>query len=188
MKVLGISGSLRQGSYNTSLLRAAAAELPPEVDFELFDGLREVPPYDADQDTEPGPEAVEKLRSAIAEADAVLFSTPEYNHSIPGVLKNAVDWASRPFPHSSLSGKSAAVIGASASMFGAIWAQAELRKVLGATGANVLDEEIPVGHAQHAFDEDGGLRETTLRERLAAIVAALVEKARAEAPVAAKAG
>jgi chromate reductase len=183
MKVLGISGSLRADSHNTHLLRAAASELPSEVDLEIFDGLRDVPHYDADEDIGPGPEPVQRLRTAIADADAVLFATPEYNHSIPGVLKNAVDWASRPFPDNSLKDKPVAVIGASAGMFGAIWAQAELRKVLGATGADVIEDELPVGHAQHAFDDDGTLRETTLHERLAAIASALVEKARTAEPV-----
>jgi chromate reductase len=185
MKVLGISGSLRHDSHNTRLLWAAASELPSEADFELYDGLADVPPYNADEDIEPAPEAVARLRSAIADADAVLFATPEYNHSIPGVLKNAVDWASRPFPDSSLEAKPVAVVGASAGMFGAVWAQAELRKVLAATGADVLEEDLPIGHAQHAFDADGGLRNTDLRERLAKIVAELVEKARVAEPVAA---
>ncbi len=138
MRVLGIAGSLRRDSHNARLLRAAAEAVAGDVELTIFDGLKDVPPYDQDDDVEPAPEAVAHLRAAIAEADAILIATPEYNHSIPGQLKNALDWASRPYPGSALSDKPAAVIGSSVGSFGAIWAQAELRKVLGATGARVL--------------------------------------------------
>ncbi len=138
MKILGISGSLRDGSYNTRLLRAAAELLPPEVDFEQWDGLKAVPPYDEDDDVQPAPAGVASLREAIAGADAVLFATPEYNWSIPGVLKNAIDWVSRPLATNPLRNKPVAVIGASTGAFGAVWSQAELRKVLSSTGARVL--------------------------------------------------
>src|SRR5215208_2564309 len=140
MRVLGISGSLRRNSHNTKLLRAAG-ELAEEhgAEFQVFDGLKAIPPYDEDDDIGSGPLAVARLRQAIAGADAVLFATPEYNSSIPGVLKNAVDWASRPPGASPLRNKPVAVIGASMGMFGAVWAQAELRKVLAALGARVLD-------------------------------------------------
>jgi chromate reductase, NAD(P)H dehydrogenase (quinone) len=156
MKVLGISGSLRRDSHNTRLLRAAG-EIVEERggEFEVFDGLKAIPPYDGDDDGPQGPPAVERLRSAIAGADAVLFATPEYNSSIPGVLKNAVDWASRPQATSALRNKSVAVIGASTGMFGAVWAQAELRKVLGAAGARVTEVELAVGHAHEHLDESG---------------------------------
>src|SRR5713101_6705754 len=96
MKVLAISGSLRAGSHNTMLLRAAAEFLPKDVEFEIWEGLKAVPPYDEDDDTDPPPPAVARLRAAIAGADAVMIATPEYNSSIPGQLKNALDWASRP--------------------------------------------------------------------------------------------
>ena len=131
LRILGISGSLRQGSHNTTLLRAAASALPRGVELELYDGLRALPPYDADRDVEPAPPAVAQLRAAIARADGVMIATPEFNGSIPGVLKNALDWASRPFPDNALRGKPVAVIGASTGLFGAVWAQAETRKVLG---------------------------------------------------------
>ena len=131
MKILGISGSLRRDSHNTRLLRAAANALPPEVELVVYDGLRDLPPYDADLDIQPADAGVARLRQEIAAADGVLIATPEFNGSIPGVLKNALDWASRPFPGSSLSGKPVAVIGASTGLFGAAWAQAEVRKVLG---------------------------------------------------------
>jgi chromate reductase len=156
MRVLGISGSLRRDSHNTKLLRAAG-ELAEEhgAEFEVFDGLKAIPPYDEDDDVGAGPEAVAHLREAIAGADAVLFATPEYNSSIPGVLKNAIDWASRPLATNSLRNKPVAVIGASTGMFGAVWAQAELRKVLGAAGARVTEVELAVGHAHEHLDPAG---------------------------------
>jgi chromate reductase len=176
MKVLGLSGSLRRDSYNARLLRAAASELPPGTEFEVWDGVRELPYYDEDVDVDPAPHTARDLRSAIAAADAVLISTPEYNASIPGALKNAVDWASRPRATSSLKGKPALVVGASTGLFGAVWAQAELRKVLKTAGADPLEEEVPVGQAHEAFDADGGLREPELRAALADAVGALVRE------------
>ena len=184
MRVLGISGSLRRGSYNTQLLRAAAAELPPSTRFELYEGLAGLPPYNQDLEVE-APPAVRRLRRAIAGADALIISTPEYNASIPGVLKNAVDWASRPFPDNDLRGKPVAVIGASTGIFGAVWAQAELRKSLRHAGAHVLDEELPVGGASEAFGFDGGLRDPDLRGRLSEVVAALAREVTAAVEVAA---
>jgi chromate reductase, NAD(P)H dehydrogenase (quinone) len=147
MRVLGISGSLRRDSHNSALLRAAAERLPAGAELVPFERLTEIPPYDEDAEAEGAPESVRELREAIREADAVLIATPEYNHSIPGQLKNALDWASRPAGESALNGKPAATIGASTGMFGAVWAQAELRKVLGAMGGRVLEAELPVAHA-----------------------------------------
>jgi chromate reductase len=147
VKVLAISGSLRRDSHNTALLRAAAERSPAGVELELWDGLKAVPPYDEDDDAELAPAAVTALRSAVAGADAVLFATPEYNHSVPGSLKNAIDWVSRPLATNPLRNKPVAVVGASTGIFGAVWAQAELRKVLGALGARVLDRELAVGQA-----------------------------------------
>src|SRR5918999_3813662 len=145
MKILAISGSLRSGSHNTDLLRGAAASAPDGVDIELYHGLKEIPPYDADDDI-PGnpPEPVARLKSALAEADAILISTPEYNSSIPGVLKNAPDWASRPLAESPVRNKPVAVISSSTGMFGGVWAAAETRKVLGALGARVHEETVTV--------------------------------------------
>jgi chromate reductase len=177
MRVLAISGSLRKESHNTKLLRAAAELLPPSAELEFLEGLRDVPPYSEDDDTDAAPAAVQRLRDAIAAADAVLIATPEYNHSIPGQLKNALDWASRPFPDNALRGKPAAVIGASTGMFGAVWAQAELRKVLGATGARVLDAELRVPKADGAFEVHGRLADENLRRRLEEILAELVAEA-----------
>jgi chromate reductase, NAD(P)H dehydrogenase (quinone) len=167
MRVLGISGSLRRDSHNTKLLRAAG-ELVAErgAEFEVFVGLKAVPPYDEDDDVGNGPAAVAHLREAIADADAVLFATPEYNSSIPGMLKNAVDWASRPPATSPLRNKPVAVIGASTGVFGAVWAQAELRKVLGAAGARVAEVELALGHAHEHLEPAGRLTDTTNEEAL----------------------
>jgi chromate reductase len=179
MRILGISGSLRRDSHNTSLLWAAARALPPGAELELLDGLAAVPPYDEDADTERGPVAVERLRAQIEAADAVLIATPEYNASIPGVLKNAIDWASRPFPDNALRDRPVAVIGASTGLFGAVWAQAELRKVLRHAGAHVLDEELPVGLAANAFTPVGELADPELRQRLVELLDALAREVQA---------
>jgi chromate reductase, NAD(P)H dehydrogenase (quinone) len=187
MRVLGISGSLRRDSHNTGLLRAAAALLPPEAELELWDGLRDVPPYDADED--PGPEmrheSLLSLADSVAGADVVLFSTPEYNHSIPGALKNALDWLSRPLAESPLRGKPVAVVGASTGVFGAVWAQAELRKVLSAIGARVVDRELPVGLAADAFTDEGRLADPDLELVLADLLAELQGEVRAVQAIAA---
>lgn len=173
MLVLGISGSLRSDSHNTRLLRAAARELPEGVEFRLLDGLREVPPYDEDDDRDPAPAAVARLREAIAGADALLIATPEYNSSIPGQLKNALDWASRPRATSPLRFTPVAVIGASMGAFGAVWAQAELRKVLAASGARVVEGDLALGHAHEKWGEDGAL-DDEIREQLREVLAQLV--------------
>jgi len=179
MKLLAISGSLRPESYNTKLLRAAEELLPPDVDFVLYQGVKAVPPYDEEDDVQPAPMAVAALRSAMGEADAVLFATPEYNSSIPGSLKNAIDWVSRPLATNPLRNKPVAVIGASTGAFGAVWAQAELRKVLAALGARVVDGEVAVGHAPTRFDEDGRLEDESVREQLAETMDTLVTEAEA---------
>jgi chromate reductase len=180
LKILGISGSLRRESHNTNLLRAAADLLPSGVELLLYDGLRDLPPYDADLDVQPGEEAVQRLREAIADADGLIIATPEFNGSIPGVLKNALDWASRPFPDSSLKGKPVAVIGASTGLFGAVWAQAETRKVLGVIGADVIEGELPVGHADTAFSDEGRLADDELHAALDELVGILAARAGVE--------
>src|SRR5438128_544139 len=174
MRILAISGSLRRGSYNTGLLRALAEEAPEDVELVFYDGLKEIPPYDQDDDVVPGPDGVERLREAVREADAVLFATPEYNSSVPGALKNALDWASRPVATNVFRNKPVAVIGSSAGMFGAVWAQAELRKVLGAMGARVAEVEVAVGHAADKFDDEGRLTHDQTREELREALEVLV--------------
>ncbi len=176
IRILGFSGSLRSGSHNTALLRAAALSLPSGVELEVFDGLRDLPHYDADIDVEPVPEAAARLREAIAEADGILISTPEFNGSIPGALKNVLDWASRPFPDNALRGKPVAVVGASTGLFGAVWAQAETKKVLGIIGADVLEGELPVGQASGAFGDDGHLIEPDLRSALEELLGVLAAR------------
>jgi chromate reductase len=175
-RILGISGSLRRDSHNTNLLRAAAEAAGPDVELELYDGLKEIPPYDEDDDVHPRPESVGRLNAAIENADAVLFATPEYNASIPGQLKNAIDWISRPVATNALRNKPVAVVGASTGAFGAVWAQAELRKVLAALGARVLDVELPVPHAHTRFEE-GGLTDEEIRVSLDAALQALADEA-----------
>lgn len=166
-RILAISGSLRAGSHNTALLRVAANLLPPSAELVVHDGLRDIPPFDEDGLTD-RPRSVQRLWDEVAAADAVLIATPEYNHSIPGQLKNALDWLSRPLIDSPLKGKPAAVVGASTGMFGAVWAQAEARKVLGAIGAQVLDEDLPLPNADEQFAADGELVDAEIEAALAA--------------------
>ena len=129
MRILGIAGSLRRGSHNRKLLRAAGRALPPGAELVEWEGLAGLPIFDEDMELDP-PELVQDFLDEIDAADAILISTPEYNASLPGGLKNALDWASRPFPDNVLKDKPSAVIGASTGLFGAVWAQAEVRKVL----------------------------------------------------------
>jgi chromate reductase len=174
MRVLAISGSLRRHSWNTALLRALAEEAPSGVEVVLWDGLKSIPAYDQDDDGTPGPLEVESLRALVREADAVFFATPEYNSSIPGALKNALDWASRPLASNAFRSKPVAVISSSAGAFGGVWAAAELRKVLGAMGARVTDVELAVGHAAEKFDDAGHLADDDVRETLRDSVATLL--------------
>src|SRR2546421_6044360 len=174
MRVLAVSGSLRRDSHNTMLLRAAEELAPAGVEFELYDELEFVPPYNEDRDGDEAPLGAAQLRARIAEADALLIATPEYNSSVPGQLKNAVDWASRPVRAGALWGKPAVVIGASTGMYGAVWAQAELRKILATAGARVVDAEVAVSRAAERFDADGRLVDEEIRSELSAALATLV--------------
>ncbi len=175
MRILGIAGSLRRGSHNRRLLRAAGDALPPGAVLVEWDGLAGLPAFDEDLETTP-PEPVQAFLDAVEEADALLIATPEYNASLPGALKNALDWASRPFPDNVLKEKPAAVIGASTGLFGAVWAQAEVRKVLKASGAHVLEDELPVGLADGAFTADGALADPELAARLGDVLSDLVRE------------
>ena len=166
MRVLAISGSLRADSNSTALLRALREEAPEGVEVELWRGLKEIPPYDGDEDVVPGPAAVDAFRELIREVDAVFFATPEYNSSVPGALKNALDWASRPMATNAFRNKPVAVIGSSAGAFGGVWAAAELRKVLGARGARVTDAELAVGHAHEKLGDDGRLADDDVQQGL----------------------
>lgn len=176
MRILGISGSLRAASFNTALLRAAAALAPDDVEFTLYEGLAQLPPYNEDHETGDVPAEVRRLREEITAADAVLFATPEYNTTMPGQLKQVVDWASTPHgPEAALWGKPVAAIGASVTDYGAMWAQDHLRNALGVAGARVLKAGLPVARANELFSADGELIDPETRDRLAELVASLVE-------------
>jgi chromate reductase len=176
MRLLAISGSLRAGSYNAALARAAARVAPRGVEVEVFDGLADLPLYDADLEAEEIA-AVGLLRDRIDRADALFVVTPEYNGSLPGVLKNAIDWASRPKGEAALQGKTVAVAGASTGQYGALWAIQDLRRVLGIAGARVVEGEVSVPRAHELVDDAGELRNGVVESRLASLLAALVDEA-----------
>ncbi len=184
MRILGISGSLRRGSYNTKLLRAAGELLLGEVDFEPWNGLKAVPPFDEDDEVN-APAGVAELRDAIAGADAILFATPEYNGSVPGVLKNAIDWASRP-PNQPFNEKPVAIMGASGGPVGTTRMQYDLRKILAGLNAVLLARpEVFIGQAGTKIDEAGNLTDETtkdfIRKQLEAL-AAWTNRLRSTAP------
>jgi chromate reductase len=178
--VLGISGSLRAGSWNTAFLRAAAELAPPGVELSIYDGLKAIPPFDED-DEALRHAAVDGLRLEIGAADALLIATPEYNGSIPGQLKNALDWASRPFGRSALRRKPVAVVGASTGLFGAQWAQDELRRSLARAGANVIEASFALAEAPRRFDRRGRLAGADDRTELARILVGFAARAGARA-------
>ncbi len=181
-RILGISGSLREGSYNTALLRAAAELLPPGVEIEEFD-LSPIPLYNGDVEATGDPAPAAALRAAVREADALLLATPEYNRGTSGVLKNAIDWLSRPALASVLRWKPVAVIGASSGRGGTRRAQQQVREALIFPGAVVLEEpEVAVPLAWERFDPAGELTDERMREALAELIEALVETAEARRP------
>ncbi len=169
MRVLGIAGSLRSGSYNRGLLEAARQLAPPSMTIERFD-LDAIPLYNADLDADGRrPAEVERLKTAIAAADAVLIVTPEYNHSVPGVLQNAIDWASRPGLKSPLAGKPAGLMGASAGALGSARGQQQLKLVLMSTLSLVMPHNgVSVGQAKEKFDASGSLTHEPTRQFVAA--------------------
>jgi len=167
LRVAGIAGSLRAGSFNRALLRAARALAPAGLEIAVFDGLREIPPYDADVDAAGEPAPVAALRRAIREADAVLVATPEYNYGVPGVLKNAIDWASRPAGRAALQRKPAGILGASTGASGTIRAQLALRQSFNFTETYaMLRPEIFIARAGEKFDAAGELTDEATREFL----------------------
>jgi chromate reductase len=179
MKILALSGSLRRESFNTALAYAARELAPDGVEVEVYDGLGLIPHYDQDLDHEDveTPESVADLRRRIEEADALLVITPEYNGSITGVLKNAIDWASARHRGSWLRNKTVAVAGATTGQYGAIWAQQDLKRVLGIAGARVVGGELPVSTAHEKFDAHGRLVDRLLADRLRLHIATLVNEA-----------
>ena len=177
-KSAGIAGSLRRGSFNRTLLQAAAAQvLAADAEFTVFDLLDRVPPFNEDWEADPAPLTVAQLRHLIAGADGLLIATPEYNGSIPGQLKNAVDWASRPHGAAALQGKPAAVISASPGARGAASAAADLRRVLAVAGARVIDATLAVPRAFAQFTPDGQLANPQLRAQLQAVTEELTRTA-----------
>jgi chromate reductase, NAD(P)H dehydrogenase (quinone) len=170
MRILAVSGSPRSDSFNTALLREAARLVPAGVELELWAGIGDLPIYDQDLDTADVQESVRRLRQDWGSADAILFATPEYNGSVPGGLKNAIDWASRPKGDAALQNRTVAVVGASMGQFGALWAQQDLRRILGIAGARVVGEPLPVSRAHEGFDE-------AVYEGLRNVLEALVEAA-----------
>lgn len=167
IELLGISGSLRSGSYNSALLRAARALAPDGVRIEIYDGLGDVPLYNDDDRLLGEPAGVTRIKQAIAAADGVLICTPEYNNSIPGVLQNALDWISRPPADSPLRGKPVGIAGVATGNFGATRAQTVLRQVLTSmAAAAMVRPELAVFQARSRFDDDGNLTDETTRELL----------------------
>jgi chromate reductase, NAD(P)H dehydrogenase (quinone) len=175
ISVLGVSGSLRGASYNTALLRAAAEVAPEGMAIELFEGLGAIPPYDEDVEASGDPAPVGAFKDAIRAADAVLFATPEYNHGIPGLLKNAIDWASRPPRQSALDRKPVAVMGASIGIGGTAQAQLQLRQALVFPGAQTMPEpELLVSRVRDKIDAEGRLTDELTRAALRDLLSAFV--------------
>ncbi len=154
LQILAIPGSLRAGSWNAALLRLARERAPEGVSIDIWEGLGEIPPFSEDHEVL-APPPVEALRQAIAESDALLVATPEYNGGAPGQLKNAIDWASRPYGLAAIVGKPAGVISASTGSFGGRWAQEDIRKALRLSGAAVTGEGLAVGKAAERLAETG---------------------------------
>ncbi|MHA6799594.1 NADPH-dependent FMN reductase [Bounagaea algeriensis] len=177
VRILGISGSLRAASYSTATLRSAAALAAPGTRLVRWQRLGEVQPFNEDDEAHPA-EPVRAMRAAIDAADALLIATPEYNTTVPGQLKNAIDWASRPEGESVLLGKPVAVIGASPSDYGAAWSQAALHKAVASCGARVLERQLCLARVDEAFGPGGELRDPALRARLAQTLADLAVQAR----------
>lgn len=179
MRLLVLSGSLRRESFNTALARATREVAPEGVEVEIYDGLGLIPHYDQDLDHEDveTPEPVADLRRRIEEADALLMITPEYNGATSGVLKNAIDWASARHRGSWLRNKTVAVAGASTGQYGALWAQQDLKRILGIAGARVVGGELPVSSAHQRFDAHGRLVDPLSAERLRDHLATLVHEA-----------
>jgi chromate reductase len=173
MKIVGMSGSLRKGSYNSAALRAAQALVPEGTTIEIAE-IGDLPLYNDDVRAAGYPAPVERLRRQLTEADAVLFVTPEYNYSVSGVLKNAIDWASRP-PNQPFEGKPVAIMGASGGLFGTARAQYHLRQMLVFLNAFPVNKpEVMIGQAQNKFDEAGNLTDEPTREFIRKLLASLV--------------
>jgi chromate reductase len=175
IKILGISGSLRKKSYNTSALRAAVSLVPNNVEIELFEKLGEIPSFNQDLEQTP-PDVVNELKESIRVADAILFALPEYNYSVPGVLKNAIDWASRPYGDNAWEGKTVAIMSASISMLGGGRAQYHMRQIFVFLNMYPLNRpEVMIPSAAEKFDEAGNLTDTHTKEKIAELLQALYD-------------
>lgn len=180
--IAAIVGSLRAGSHSRALLTAAARDLPSEIRLAIWDGLAGVSPYSEDLEAGPAPAGVAALRRLIAGADAVLIVTPEYNGSIPGQLKNALDWASRPRGGAALEGKPAATISASPSPGGGARALADLRKILTVIGANLTTTGLAVPQVHTRLTAGGQIADPALRDHITALIKDLAQHATAPIP------
>ncbi|MBE7517474.1 MAG: NAD(P)H-dependent oxidoreductase [Chloracidobacterium sp.] len=177
MKILGISGSLRKGAYNTAVLHAVGEIVPEGVDFEIFD-LSGIEPFNDDMAADP-PQKVKDLKAAVRSADAVIFSSPEYNYSIPGHLKNAIDWASRPYGDNVWEDKPALIVGASIGAIGTARMQYHLRQSMVFLNMHPLNKpEVMINNAADKFDENGELKDEKTREHLKRAVEALIVRAK----------
>jgi chromate reductase len=173
VRILGIPGSLRKASFNRAALRAARELLPPDASLEIFD-LEGIPPFSED-DERSLPPRVAGLKARIREADAILIATPEYNYSVPGVLKNAIDWASRPYGDSAWEGKPVAIMGASVGATGTARAQYHLRQTFVFLNMHPLNRpEVMISNAAQRFDADGRLVDPTSRSRVEQLLKELV--------------
>jgi chromate reductase len=174
IRILGIAGSLRKESFNRYALRAATELVPAGASLDIFDRLGEFPPFNQDQDQSP-PQVVVDLKAAIRAHDAILFVTPEYNYSLPGLLKNAIDWASRPYGDSAWAGKPAAVMGASIGRIGTARAQYHLRQCFVFLDMPTVNQpEVMIGSAKEAFDAAGRLTNESSKKLIGQLLAALV--------------
>lgn len=174
IKILGIAGSLRKGSFNRLALRAAREVLPEEAEMEIFD-IGGIPLFNEDDVADP-PQIVVDLKQKVEAADALLFSTPEYNYSTSGVLKNVIDWGSRPYGDNSWDGKPAAIMGASTGLLGTARAQYHLRQVLVAVNVLTLNKpEVMISLAAERFDEEGNMTDDETREFIRTMLKKLLE-------------
>ena len=174
VKILGIAGSLRKGSYNTAALLAAVGLIPKHVELEIFEKLSTIPPFNQDEENNP-PNGVVQLKEKIRSADSILFATPEYNYSVPGVLKNAIDWASRPYGDSAWDGKPTAIMSASVGMLGGIRAQYQLRQTFIFLNMYPLNQpEVIIPQIQEKIDAEGNITDTHTKEKIAELLKALV--------------
>jgi chromate reductase len=172
ISIFGFAGSLRQGSYNRALLRAAGEMVPPGASLEIFD-LTPIPPFNQDMEKQP-PEVVKTFKQKIRGADALLIATPEYNYSIPGVLKNAIDWASRPYGDNAFDGKPVAIMGASIGMLGTARAQYHLRQVFVFLNMHPVNQpEVMVPYASNSITEQGEVKDQMTKDKIKELLEAL---------------